>query len=120
MIRLALPGLCLLLLLGCVNGEKGEEIALKQGDTYTIMLDENPTTGYQWRIYLIDLRVISTETNEFIPPVIKDGKVGVPGQRKIVIKGERVGRGELELQYIRSWNTKPEDKKLYTFRIYPE
>ncbi len=122
MIRLALSGLCLLLLLGCTSGEKGEEIVLKPGDTYTIMLEENPTTGYQWRIYLLDLRVISVVENEFIPPVVKDGRVGVPGQRKIVVRGERTGRGELELHYIRSWETdkKPEDKKLYLFRVYPQ
>ena len=91
MIRLVLSGLCMLLLFGCAHGKKGEEILLKQGETYTIYLEENPTTGYRWAVYLLDLRVVSIAENTYIPP--DTDLSGAPGIRKVVVKGETPGRG---------------------------
>lgn len=113
-----LPCLAMLFLCGCASSKKGEEILLKQGDTHTVYLEENPTTGYRWAVYVLDLRVISIEENTFLPP--DTNLAGAPGRRKIVVKGQGIGRGELELHNIRSWenNQEPEAKRLYIFRVY--
>lgn len=113
-----LPCLLALSVCGCAGLKKGEEILLKQGETYTIYLKENPTTGYRWAVYLLDLRVVSIAENTYIPP--DTDLSGAPGIRKVVVRGETPGRGELELHNVRSWenNRKPEDKRLYVFKVH--
>ena len=113
---------CLLALFACgcgCFGNNGEEVLLKQGSTYTIWLEENPTTGYRWAVYVLDLRVISIAENTYIAP--QSDLAGAPGKRKIVVKGEFPGQGKLELHNVRSWenNKEPEDKRLYIFKVYP-
>jgi predicted secreted protein len=114
-----LPCLLALFLSGCAGlGANRTEVLLKQGETYTILLDENPTTGYRWSVFLLDLRVVSIVESTYIPP---GGELmGAPGVRKIVVKGELAGQGELELHNVRSWenNQEPEDKRLYLFKVY--
>ncbi len=99
----------------------GNEIRLRPGEKYVITLEENPTTGYNWQIFLCDLRVFNILENKFIPPESKNGMVGVPGMRRVVIEGTAPGKGELEMIYVRPWekDVEPVQRANYTIYVLP-
>lgn len=105
----------MLLLAGCRTAT--EVIFLEPQQTYTIELDENPSTGYSWHIYICDLRVFEIVENRYLAP---DKTIpGAPGKRQYVIKGKDTGRGIFEVIYIRSWEKDKEPAKTvrYCFEI---
>ena len=100
----------LLVILACLSGgccsqcyRGGDVITLKAGETKTIILQENMTTGYQWEIISPESPVYSVEFNEHIQPENADGRVGAPGIRRIVIKGEDAGKARLAIELRRPW-----------------
>lgn len=113
--KILMLGLLLLVLVGCRTTT--EVIILQPQETYTIELEENPSTGYSWHIYVCDLRVFEIVSNKFIAP--ESQLAGTPGKRQYVIKAREGGRGIFEVIYIRSWekNTKPAKTVRYCFEI---
>ncbi len=113
--KLLMLGLLTLLLTGCRTAT--EVVLLQPKETYTIELEENPSTGYSWHIYMCDLRVFEIIETRYIAP---DKDIpGAPGKRRYVIKGKNAGRGVFEAIYIRSWEKDQEPAKTvrYCFEI---
>src|SRR3954469_24673174 len=76
-----------------------QKIAIKKGETFSIILDDYSAAGYNWTFSINNNLIIPTGK----PAYIKEEPVGSAGQTKFIFKG--VGEGESIITLInkRSW-----------------
>jgi len=91
-------------------------ITLAVGDTATIRLAANPTTGYQWEP--------SAAPDEAVIRVVSDhyeaadsNVVGSGGTQDIVIEGTGAGTTTFELRYVRPWEDGGAAAETATFEV---
>ncbi len=84
--------------------DNGTRQRIAQGETISLLLAENPTTGYRWQLLTRegDLLVVADDFAAAGPAM------GSPGQRTFVLQPQRTGEIELHLVNRRSWE--PADK----------
>lgn len=83
--------------------DSGRTLHLDRGDTVTVQLISNPTTGFQWQFAAppVDGKVMTLREDKFIPP---QGQLcGAPGKRRLSFQAEGPGRTGVHLIYVRSW-----------------
>ena len=101
---------CLFILFsGCSAGnpiqlyqiDSGSAIKMKPGDTVEIVLDANPTTGYQWKALPWDTEIIE----QIDKPVYKSRSeaIGSGGELTFHFKALSTGRTLLEFIYFRAF-----------------
>jgi len=84
--------------------DSGKQITANAGDSFTITLDSNPSTGFTWSISAItDEAVIYDMGNEF--KGADTDMVGAGGQEVWTFKTVDEGTSTIEMQYSRSWET---------------
>jgi inhibitor of cysteine peptidase len=93
------------------------EIELGVGDTVTIDLCSNPTTGFQWEENpdISDSTILEQASHEFIPP-----GTDVPGQagREVwVFKTLKKGVSTVSFEYSRPWEGGEKGEWTYTLTI---
>lgn len=100
---------------GQVVTESGP-IDLAVGETATIRLEANPTTGYQWEP--------SSAPDEAVIRVVSDryeadasDAVGSGGTQEIVIEGTGAGTTTFELRYVRPWEQDGTPAETATFDV---
>lgn len=69
------------------------QVTLNQGDTLTVRLSANSTTGYQWSVGMIDNSVLRQIDSQYIRP--RNGLMGAGGTQ--VYRFKAVGRGSFFL-----------------------
>ncbi len=102
---------------GCSVGTTTKEykdpsvpIEVEKGSTFTIVLDSNPTTGFQWQFTsAVDENVISLSKTEYIKgePVT----IGSGGEEKWTFSADGLGETTINLAYVRPWETPGEQTK---------
>ena len=102
---------------GAVGGEEVEdqpETAQTQvGDTFTISLPSNPTTGYSWELDF-DADYLELVSDDF---VITSNLFGAPGIQSFELKAINQGRTELTMIYKRSWEDQVAEKRVMLVQI---
>ena len=97
--------LCLIILLsGCSAGnpiqlyqiDSGRTIKMKPDDTLKIVLDANPTTGYQWKIMPWDTEVIE----QIDKPVYKPRSEAIGSGGEITFYFKALSKGHTPLKFI--------------------
>lgn len=102
--------LCLMIILaGCSAGnpiqlyqiDSGRTIEMKPDDTLEIVLDTNPTTGYQWKALPWDTKIIE----QIDKPVYKSKSeaIGSGGELTFYFKALSTGRTPLKFIYFRTF-----------------
>jgi inhibitor of cysteine peptidase len=86
-----------------IYGENDKNISAGVGETFTIQLDENPTTGYGWVAAISDESVVKQVSTDYQPTPTDTAIVGSGGQRAITFKGLKADTATLTLTYERSW-----------------
>ncbi len=83
--------------------DSGKTLHLDRGDTFTIRLDSNPTTGYLWQFGTppYDESVMILRGDKYILP--QEQFSGAPGNRSLTFLAEGSGRTGLRLIYVRPW-----------------
>ena len=77
--------------------DSGRTVQVKQGETLSLRLAENPTTGYRWS-------VVSSGGLELVSDQNEAGiGIGAGGVRVIQWVGRRTGTYELQLKHWREW-----------------
>lgn len=77
-------------------------LTIKPGRQFSITLESNPTTGYQWQLAKpVAGSCVALVTNQFIRP--KSELTGAPGKELWKFKALRPGKTEIELEYVRPW-----------------
>ena len=81
--------------------DSGKTIAVKRGDTLTIKLAENPTTGYRWSEPSLDNTGVILQRSQFINS--GGNTPGAGGQRVLTVHAEKLGQTTLSLKNWRDW-----------------
>jgi inhibitor of cysteine peptidase len=81
----------------------GSTVSAKVGDSLSVELPENPTTGFRWAPAELDARIVELRTDEFI--LGSDTAVGAGGVRvfRFLVKGP--GSACLQLKLVRAWES---------------
>ena len=84
--------------------DSGRTLHLDKGDTFTVLLVSNPTTGYSWKFGNppFDDKVMIVREDKFIPPENKE-LCGAPGKHSLTFLAKGSGRTDLQLIYVRPW-----------------
>ena len=86
--------------------DSGRTLSLKQGDTFRIALQSNPTTGFSWiEAGKPDPDVIRLTAKRFASARKQKNLVGASGETEFVYKAVGPGETEIRLNYKRSWET---------------
>ena len=98
-----------------------EAIEVEEGLRFSIVLESNPTTGYQWRL----AEPLDEEILGLVSAVFEkkggghaEGEevVGAPGEEVWTFEALGKGEAEIHLEYVRPWEEKaPEESK--TFKV---
>lgn len=102
--------LCLIILLaGCSAGnpiqlcqvDTGRTIRMEPADTLKIVLDANPTTGYQWKALPWETKVIEQIDKPVYKP--KSEAIGSGGESTFRFRALTTGRTSLKFIYYRAF-----------------
>jgi len=93
-------------------------ITSKIGENTTIVLESNPTTGYQWQVDYDSgkLELISQEFNASENLEL----VGAPGTEVFIFKAIELGESDITFSYLRPWETDLESEELLYFNLIVE
>ena len=85
------------------DADSGRTLHLNKGDTFTVLLVANPTTGYLWKLGTppYDENVMIMRGDRYIQP--EEQLCGAPGKRSLTFLAEGSGRTGLRLIYVRPW-----------------
>jgi inhibitor of cysteine peptidase len=82
------------------KSQNGKKILAQKGDVVKVLLPENPTTGYLWKINSIDDKHLSYSEEEY---KISGGAVGAGGMKTFYLKVINKGKSELHFALGRPW-----------------
>lgn len=72
------------------------------GQTFTLTLDANPTTGYQWFLSNpLDERFLRLIRNDYLPP--SSSRAGQGGHQVLTFHALQTGMTSIALKYCRPW-----------------
>lgn len=92
--------------------DEGTTVRLEVGETFHVVLEGNPTTGYQWEVVPMAKPIVKQIGEpEFEPD---SSAVGAGGQVTIDFEAVMAGQGALRLIYHRPWE---EAEPLETFQV---
>lgn len=92
--------------------DAGTTVALKTGDTLTIALEGNVTTGYTWVAAPPDPPVLAPLGEAEVTPA--GPQIGAPGLIVLRFSAAAPGTAVLRLEYRRPWESLPPEK---TFEV---
>jgi len=100
----------------------GREFRIHVGETFQVILPENPTTGYIWTVYKSGLPNIRLMSKTFSSPREELRVVGRGGTRIFTFKAVKVGTAELILRLRRPWegDSKFIDSFLIKMKIFKQ
>ena len=99
------------------NSESADVINTKKGESFSVVLDANPTTGYQWNVDF-DSEYLQLTDRDFVTQ--SEGlMVGAGGQETFNFIALESGETEINFSYLRSWEqgVEPIQKKTYNVII---
>lgn len=87
-----------------VEAGAGDSIRTKTGETFTVALESNPTTGYGWALDgKEDATVVRKVSDEFVGKPHPPGMVGVGGTERWTFQAAKPGKTALRFIYRRPW-----------------
>ena len=95
--------------------DAGTLIEIEVFSTFSIMLEENPTTGFRWEVGSYDeyaLNILDDSFSHF-----SDSHIGGGGVRIFTIQMKQKGISDLSFYYKRSWEKEVPPKKECIFHI---
>jgi inhibitor of cysteine peptidase len=84
-------------------GKDDKDIAVSAGDMFTIELEANPTTGYDWSINVSDESIVKLESQEYQQQPGSEELVGAGGTDIFTFKGIKAGSATITFIYERSF-----------------
>lgn len=99
-----------------LNGStNGSTIAVPLNTTLTLELDENPSTGYSWKITATSgLRVVA---DEYVPRAANASIVGAGGTHRWEIVAVATGIQEISGTYARPWENPTDGAATYRVTV---
>jgi inhibitor of cysteine peptidase len=97
-----------------VKAEEKGPIAIKVGESFTITVEANPSTGYSW-FPEYDAGFLKLENSAYEPPNVSIP--GKPGTHRFTFVGLKGGELTVRLIYKRPWEEKENSSREYEVRI---
>jgi len=100
------------------EANNGTTISLENEETFYLRLQENPTTGYSWKINLS--QGLSLLSDEYYPPESKEGEqplVGAGGVHLWEIKAVAEGSQQVKGIYKRPWENTTGAEENFTLNV---
>ncbi len=100
------------------EADSGRTLTVEVGERFTVSLESNPTTGYQWRFagpYDEEVLILCSDT--FSNPTEKD-VVGAPGRRNLTFAVVGPGRSGIRLEYKRPWERSAQPEKVFQLLVF--
>ncbi len=94
------------------ESDRGKKIELQTGESITVVLTGNPSTGFDWSVVEMNPDILNLEERQFQPA---SPFVGSGGQVRLHFCAVGSGRTRLKLHYRRSWET--EKRPLRTWYV---
>jgi inhibitor of cysteine peptidase len=94
-------------------GDAGKTITLREGDTLTVTLDGNTTTGYIWLMQTMDPAILKQVGEPAYAP--ESDAIGAPGTISLTFQAVKSGQADLVLNYMRSFEK--DMAPLHTFEV---
>lgn len=95
-----------------------ENVALAVGESTTVYLDGNPTTGFLWSLSESPEAVkVEVALEEVELPSNRRMMVGCPRRTAVTITGVSQGSGEVKLVYARPWEKDNPPARVYTLSV---
>jgi len=84
------------------EADQNRQVTVAPSQQLRLLLEENPTTGYQWEVVGLNSAVLTlaNDTYESLHNVPGGG-----GQRALTFQAGHAGRAELHLRLRRAWET---------------
>jgi predicted secreted protein len=79
-----------------------QDIAVNKGDTINIVLDETPTSGYQWDVDTVDNNILSLESSGYNPS--PGSAIGGGGMKVLTFVVKDKGTGRIKLKNWQRWS----------------
>ncbi len=97
------------------EADQGKNFTLKMGDSLTIVLESNPSTGYAWSVNSVDNPILSLNSE----PVIKSGssQLGAPGKTTMTFTTVHTGSQALTLLYQRPFEKDTQPLKTFSINV---
>ncbi len=92
-------------------------IDVKAGEEFTIALESNPTTGYEWEASFDEGMLTLLESSYKTGKEAQKGLVGAGGTQYFHFKAGKSGKTEITLTYKRPWETESAEQKVFTVEI---
>ncbi len=85
-----------------------KQVEVKVGDTFTISIDSNATTGFSWteQANISNSNILTQTAHEYIAPQSENSEtpiVGAPGSEEWTFKANQAGTAKVNLSYDRPW-----------------
>ena len=89
--------------------DNGKTVQLQLGQKIKVVLEDNPTTGYNWQTDSKDMSAIE----QVGPPQFQPSSklIGAGGKITVLFLAKAKGKDRLKLVYRRSWEKKPPIKE---------
>ncbi len=97
------------------NTDNGKTLTLKPGQTLTLRLAENPTTGYRWSIPALNSHVLQLIEDRFDPS--GSTAIGSGGQRILTFQAQQPGQISLSLKNKREWEDEAAAGESFTIMV---
>ncbi len=103
------------------EADAGDAVRKKTGETFTVALDSNPTTGYRWTLDgKEDATVVRKVSDEYVGQAHPPGMVGVGGTERWKFQAEKKGKTALHFIYRRPWEKEAEPARERTINVLIE
>ncbi|WP_171946454.1 protease inhibitor I42 family protein [Hyphomicrobium sp. CS1GBMeth3] len=106
---------CLISIVGAANAAlaQGTPVQISVGETATLQLDGNPSTGYTW--VMQDgaqqyFSIITVQALGYAKPAVKPGErplLGASQKYQVLVTGLAAGQANLVFDYVKSGDPKP-------------
>jgi inhibitor of cysteine peptidase len=96
--------------------ERENTIRVKVNKEFSIILDTNPTTGYQWQLANpLDEKILKLTSSDYKAPKTK--RVGAGGKEVWTFKALAAGQTTISFKYVRPWEKDKEPEKSIAFAV---
>ena len=91
---------------------------VKVGETFTLQLRSNPTTGYSWQLVEpLDKRHLEKVSNDYQADANPERMVGVGGTENWTFKAIQSGKAIIQMRYVRPWETQGTAAEVTQYQI---